>query len=84
MVGACPFQAGEDTVPTYHQGLGEDKEFHLDYCFGSARLVAQATINVLDDEKWRRRSDRYPVVVDGSEGRYQATNVSGYLSKANA
>jgi len=55
---------GEELVPTYRHHHRAEQPFHIDYCFASDDLRANARLTVLDDDDWWGRSDHCPIVVE--------------------
>jgi hypothetical protein len=68
MVSAYHFHEGiahgEERVGTLLRGKTAPKEFHIDYCFTSADLADAAVVTILRGDRWLRRSDHLPLVLD--------------------
>lgn len=48
---------GEELVHTYRHHNRPEQSFHIDYCFASDHLRANARLTALDDDDWWGRSD---------------------------
>lgn len=57
-------QHGDESVATYRHGSGDQRDFHLDYCFLSDALAAQSVIAVDASRDWFAIGDHRPVVLD--------------------
>ncbi|MHB8951907.1 MAG: endonuclease/exonuclease/phosphatase family protein [Pirellulaceae bacterium] len=55
---------GEESTGTYRHGFRPDREFHIDYCFLPKELASSASLTVLWDGDWAKRSDHFPLVLD--------------------
>jgi exonuclease III len=55
---------GMETISTYRHSSGAIRDFRIDYCFVSQRLLGASRLEVLRDESWMRLSDHFPLVAE--------------------
>ena len=55
---------GEEKVATFLHNQGENREFHIDYCFVAKELKGHARLKVHNEAEWAVRSDHFPLVLD--------------------
>ncbi|MDD2896857.1 MAG: endonuclease/exonuclease/phosphatase family protein [Aliarcobacter sp.] len=55
-------EQGKEIVPTFYLQRNIKKAYHIDYIFTTTDLINNATVKILEKEKWLEISDHIPIV----------------------
>jgi exodeoxyribonuclease-3 len=66
---------GEEKIATYLHSSGNNKEFHIDYCFVPKSLINSVKLTILNDPQWAGHSDHFPIVLDVRDEAFSGTSV---------